>query len=133
MGVRKWENVSEQKAVKDGAKTCKAWVTQRAAAADTACDGPRPEGREHAGKPHRPGPADGFVGDGNVGVDEAVGQLGLTHATVHWLLPRYLLLTHLHRMLCPVTHAHITARDAVTQQTPAPGAVCSHTCSHHSR
>ena len=50
------------------------------------------------------------MGDGNVGVDEAVGQLALTHATVHWLFP--LLLNHLHRVLCAVTHAHITARDA---------------------
>ena len=41
------EKVSEGKAVKCGARTCKAWVTQRAAlsAADKACkrDGPRPD------------------------------------------------------------------------------------------
>ncbi len=88
-----------------------------ASATDNACegDGPRPEGHDLAGEPHRPGPADGLVGDGNVGVDEAVSQLGLTQVTVHWLFPSYLLLNHLHRMLCPVTHADITAHDAVTQ------------------
>jgi len=49
--------------------------------------GPRPEGHDLAGKPHRLAPADGLVGDGNVGVDEAVSQLGLTQVTVHWLFP----------------------------------------------
>jgi len=79
--------------------------------------GPRPEGHDLAGKPHRLAPADGLVGDGNVGVDEAVSQLGLTQVTVHWLFPRYLLLNHLRRMLCPVTHAHITAHDTMTRRT----------------
>ncbi|KAA6424786.1 MAG: hypothetical protein FRX49_04960 [Trebouxia sp. A1-2] len=33
---------------------------------------------ERVSKPHRPGPADGLVGDDNVGVDEAISQLSLT-------------------------------------------------------
>ena len=59
--------------------------------------GPREESERPRGPggTHRSGPADGLVGDDNVGVGEVISELSLQQLIPSWLFSLHLLLHHL--------------------------------------